>query len=137
MPSSIVGLISGGALLVSGGDVYSGSAQWYKAGGLQLKLAAGAPGIVYAGLPNLSGNYPSTISGGALASGLSGYLFTDGMELSPGDTYFIPKVRLFSGIETVRFAVPAASSGGRVFWEILGLLLAVGPVVAQGLGGLC
>lgn len=118
MPSSIVGDISGGALLLSGG-VYSGSAQIYKAGGLQLKLAAGAPGIVYAGLPNLSGNYPSTISGGALASGLSGYLYTDGMEMSPGGSYFIPRVRLVSGIETVRFVMPAASSGGRVSWELL------------------
>lgn len=118
MPSTVVGNISGGALLLSG-DVYSGSSQWYRAGGVQLKLAAGAPGVVYAGLPNLSGNYPSTISGGALASGLSGYLYTDGMELSPGDSYFVPKSRIASGLETIRFVMPAASSGGRVHWEIL------------------
>ena len=82
-----------------------------------MKLAALAPGIVYCGLPNLSGNYPSTISGGALSSGLSGYYLTDGMEMSPGDPYFVPKNKLVSGIETIRFVMPAASSGGRVFWE--------------------
>ena len=115
MPSTIVGVISGGALLVSG-SLTSGSPQ-DPVGGLQIKLAAGAPGIVYVGLPNLSGNYPSTISGGALASGLSGYYLTDGMELSPGDSYFIPKTRLTSGLATPRFVMAAASSGSRVFWE--------------------
>lgn len=114
MPSTIVGNISGGALLVSGG-IFSGTGRII--GGIQLKLAAGAPGIVYCGLPNLSGNYPSVTSGGALASGLSGYQFTDGMELSPGEDYFIPSARLVSGVETPRFVMVAASSGGRVFWE--------------------
>lgn len=115
MPSTIVGNISGGALLVSG-DVYSGFAGML-VGSLQLKLAASAPGIVYCGLPNLSGNYPSINSGGALGSGLSGYVFTDGMEMSPGDSYNIPKHRLISGIQTPRFVMVAGSSGGRVFWE--------------------
>ena len=114
MPSSVVGDISGGALLVSG-NLYSGTFQFV--GGLQIKMAIGAPGIVYCGLPNLSGNYPSIISGGALASGLSGYYLTDGMELSPGDEYFIPRTRLVSGMETPRFVMVAASSGARVFWE--------------------
>lgn len=118
MPSTIVGVISGGALLVSG-NLYSGTAVWANAGGLQLRLAAGAPGTVYVGLPNLSGCYPSTISGGALASGLSGYFLTDGMELAAGESYFIPRNRLTSGLLTPRFVMPAASSGGRVHWEIL------------------
>lgn len=118
MPSTIVGDLSGGALLVSG-NLFSGTALWANAGGLQLALDDGAPGAVYVGLPGLSGNYPSTISGGALASGLSGYYLTDGMELSPGDSYFVPKSRLVSGLATPRFVMPAASSGGRVFWEVL------------------
>ena len=101
-------------MLVSGG-IFSGTS--HVIGGLQLKLSALAPGVVYVGLPNLSGNYPSINSGGALTSGLSGYYLTDGMELSPGEDYFIPKSRLVSGVETPRFVMVAASSGGRVFWE--------------------
>lgn len=116
MPSSIVGDISGGALLVSG-SLFSGS-HLAVVGGLQIKRATADAGLIYCGLPNLSGNYPSTISGGALASGLSGYYLTDGMEMSPGDSYFIPRVRLVSGVLTPRFVMPAASSGARVFWEI-------------------
>lgn len=115
MPSTIIGLSSGGALLVSG-DIYSGSPRAIT-GGVQLKLAAGAPGIIYVSLPNLSGNLPSTISGGDFSSGLSGFYLTDGMEMSPGDSYFVPNNRLVSGIETIRAIAPAASSGGRLFWE--------------------
>jgi len=92
---------------------------WARAGGLQLKLAATSPGAVYVGLPNLSGNYPSVNSGGALASGLSGYYLTDGMELAAGEPYFIPKSRLVSGVGTPRFVMPATASGGRVMWELL------------------
>lgn len=116
MPSTIVGNVSGGALLVSG-DIYSG----YQAivGGIQFKVATDSPGVIYLGLPNLSGNYPSVISGGALASGLSGYYLTDGMPMAANDAYFVPKARLVSGVLTPRFVMPATSSGARVFWEPL------------------
>lgn len=112
MPSCQLLSASGGIRLVSG-DLYSGSPQLI--GGVQLKLAKGAPGAVYVGLPALSGSAAVTAtSGGSLSSG--GLL--DGMELNPAEAYFIPKVRLMSGIETIRVAVPAASSGGVLFWEV-------------------
>lgn len=111
MPSAIVGNISGGALLVSG-DIYSGSFQ--PVGGIQLRLSPTAPGTVYVGLPNLSGDYPTITSGGALASG-GGLL--DAMPLAAGDSYFVPRSRLVSGIQTIRCVMTAASSGGRMFWE--------------------
>ena len=101
---------SGGIALVSG-DVFSGSV--HPIGGVQLRLAAGAPALFYVGLPNLSGDVSTGASGGVLASGG----MADGMEMSPGDAYFVPKSRLVSGIQSIRLIVPAAASGGRLFWE--------------------
>lgn len=120
MPSSLLMVQSGGIGLVSG-NIFSGSAldltpgRQVGAGGVQLKLAAAAPGIVYVGLPNISGTVTTFLSGGSLASGG----LADGFELSPGDAYQIPRYRLVSGIETIRILGAAASSGARVFWEIL------------------
>lgn len=111
MPSTIVFPQSGGIPLMSGSP-YSGSPQLV--GGLQLKLAQGAPGAVYVGLPNLSGTTTTMLSGGSLSSGG----LADGMELSPGDAYFIAKVRLVSGVCTPTILAPAASSGGRLFWDV-------------------
>ena len=121
MPSLIVGSISGGCFLVSG-DVYSGTMVRLRAGGLQLKVAAGAPGIVGVGLPDLSGAINTFSSGLHTTSGATDALSVgqaDAMELSPGGTYFIPKHRLVSGVMTPRLLCPAASSGGRVHWELL------------------
>lgn len=112
MPSTILTSQSGGVLLCSG-NILSGGPQLV--GGIQLKLAVGAPAIVYVGLPNLSGTVNTSTSGGSLSSGG----LTDGMEISPGDSYFIPKTRLVSGVMTPRIIVPAAASGGRMFWEPL------------------
>ena len=111
MPSTLVMVRSGGIQLVSG-DIYSGGPQLV--GTLALKLAAAAPGIIYVGLPNLSGTVPTFNSGGSLTSGG----LTDGMEVSPGGTYEIPKTRLVSGILTPIILAPAGSSGGRLFWEV-------------------
>lgn len=112
MPSTMLFVQSGGILLCSG-DIYSGGPQLI--GGIQLRLAKAAPGVVYIGLPNLSGVVNTITSGGSLSSGG----LADGMELNPGDAYFVPKTRLVSGILTPRVLVPAASSGGRLFWEPL------------------
>ncbi len=110
MPSTMLFPQSGGIGLVSGA-ILSGTG--YPVGGIQLRLAKTAPGLFYCGLVNLSGDVATGASGGSLSSGG----LADGMEINPGDAYFIPHLRLVSGIETIRMIVPAASSGGRVHWE--------------------
>ena len=110
MPSTMLFDQSGGIGLVSGA-IYSGII--YPIGGIQLRLAKAAPGLCYVGLPNLSGDVATGASGGSLSSGG----LADGMEISPGDAYFVSFNRLVSGVETIRLIVPATSSGGRLFWE--------------------
>ncbi len=109
MPSTQIFPQSGGIGLVSGNQ-FSGM---IIPAGIQLHLAAAAPGLIYVGLPGLSGLAVTMTSGGSLSSGG----LADGMELNPGADYYIPKGRLVSGIETIRLAAPAASSGARCFWE--------------------
>lgn len=112
MPSTLLMPFSGGVTLMSGSP-FSGSPQMV--GGVQLRLAKAAPSLVYVGVPNLSGEAPTATSGGSLSSGG----MADGMELSPGDSYFIPKTRLQnSGVCSIQVIVPAAASGGRLFWEL-------------------
>lgn len=124
MPSTIVGNFSGGVLLVSGnilsGTIFDVGTNYPtgggRVGGIQLKLAKLAPGTVYVGLPNyymLSG-ISTTMTSGAVESA-GGFL--DGMEVNPGEDYFVPKSRLISGLQSIRVVMPAASSGGRLFWE--------------------
>lgn len=124
MPSTIVGNFSGGVLLVSGnilsGTIFDVGVDYPggggRVGGIQLKLAKLAPGTVFVGLPNYymqSGISTTLSSGGALSSG--GLL--DGMEVNPGEDYFIPKSRLISGLQSVRVVMEAAASGGRIHWE--------------------
>lgn len=124
MPSTIVGGQSGGVLLVSG-NIFSGSildvgndypTGGGRVGGIQLKLAASASGIVYVGLPNLSGTVTTINSGGFLSSGG----LADGMPLSPGQDYFVPRSRLTSGIQSVRMLPEAAASGqARMYFEMM------------------
>lgn len=122
MPSTLLFVQSGGQLLVSGG-IFSGTpwslTKWQgtasQVGGIQMKLSRTAPDTIYVGLPNLSGTVNTFLSGGSLSSGG----MTDGMELAPGDSYFIPMSRLISGIQTPRLMGPATASGGRVFWELI------------------
>lgn len=112
MPScQITGVVSGGFPLV-GSNIYSGTT--YPVGGIQLQYANSGIGPIYIGLPPLSGSAVTIPSGGALSSGG----LADGMELFPGGTYFVPKLRLTSGIETIRVAAPAAASGTKLFWEV-------------------
>lgn len=116
MPSTVMIPVSGGmGLVLSGqGNLFSGT--WSQTrGGIQLRYDVSGPGIVYMNLPNASGGFIPTAT-----SGLSGVTtFSDGMPLGRGDSFFIPKVRLSSGLETPRFAVPAAASGGFLFWQIM------------------
>lgn len=130
MPSTVVGALSGGVALLSG-NPFSGSIEPY--GGIQLYLAKTAPGPVYIGIVRvnmptsgggmwsgsvqyLSGAVTIT-SGGALSSG-GGY--SDGMELNPDAAYFIPRGPISGRVATaIRIAVPAASSGARLFYEFL------------------
>ena len=65
MPSTQLFPTSGGVRLVSG-DIYSGGPQLV--GGVRMKAAL-APAPFYVGLPNLSGAYPTSTSGGVLSSG--------------------------------------------------------------------
>lgn len=123
MPSTIIRSVSGGAFLVSG-NVFSGSildvgtdypTAGGRVGGIQLRLAKLAPGTVYIGLPNLSGTVNTSTSGGDLSSGG----LTDGMELNPSESFFVPRSRLVSGLQSIKIIAAAASSGGRLFWEML------------------
>lgn len=111
MPSTQVISQSGGVAIVSG-SVYSGTL--FPVGGVHLKLSASGAGPVYVCLPPpaFSGG-PTLDSGGSLSSGGLG----DGIELSPGDTLFVPKIRLVSGVATIRVQAPSASSGARLYWE--------------------
>lgn len=116
MPSLQVFPQSGGIGIVSG-NPYSGTL--FPVGGVQLKVdTSGGP--IYVGLaiplgvtPPVSGGPMTFTSGGSLTSG--GLL--DGVQLAPGDPYFIPKVRLSSGLQTIRLNCAAASSGTRLYWE--------------------
>ncbi len=111
---------SGGISLVSGA-IYSGTD--LPVGGIQL-VRAGADGInpIYIWIPPaaalsgvVSGIAATQTSGGVWSSGG----FSDGMELGAGGSYFIPKTRLVSGIESIRVVCPANASGARLFWEAM------------------
>lgn len=113
MPSTQVISQSGGIGLVSG-TIYSG--QLLPIGGIQFYADRFNPSgvAVYIGLPNLSGTVSTSTSGGSLSSGG----LSDGMPLYPDSSYFVPKCRLVSGIQTPRLIAAAAASGARVFWEL-------------------
>ena len=117
MPSTQLFTQSGGIALVSG-PILSGTP--FPVGSILMKLAAGAASLVYISLTPAdilsgftSGIAPTATSGGSFSSG--GLM--DGLELSPGDAYQVDRVRLVSGIESIRVVVPAAASGSRLFWE--------------------
>ena len=116
MPSTRVMVQSGGMLLThaTSGSLYSGSP--FLQGGIQLKLQAAAPGPIYVSLPNLSGTVGTFNSGGSATSG-NDVSLTDGLELSPGEGYFVPKTRLVSGVCTPLILAAATSSGGLLMWE--------------------
>lgn len=126
MPSTMCFPQSGGTWICSG-DIFSGTR--YPVGGVQLALSKSGAGPVFVCIPNLSGDVATMNSGGSLSSGG----MADGMELIPGGTYFVPKTRLLMtnsgisnnsgqwqvGIQDIRIHVPAASSGSRLYWEVM------------------
>lgn len=108
---------SGGIQLVSG-NIFSGSLIPPMAGVLlKYSILSGASGqAIYINTPLFSGDLPvsTQLSGGILSSGG----LSDGMEMLPGDSLFIPKGSLgTSGIQAIKVMVPPASSGGRLFWQ--------------------
>ncbi len=113
MPSTLLGnpLASGAQIIVSG-NVFSGRVG--VVGGVQLRLSNQASGNAYIGL---SGAITRT-SGGFYLSGTLGLL--DGVELGPGDSYFIPKIAFqISGTINVYAQADATCSGqSRLFWEV-------------------
>ncbi len=118
MPSMQVGFFSGGQPLVSG-NPFSGTL--YPVGGVYLRLDASGTGPIYVGLPfpgqviPVSGSPMTFLSGGGQSSG--GLL--DGMQLNSYDSpYFIPKLRLTSGISTIRVNSLTGNSGVRLFWDV-------------------
>lgn len=110
MPSILVGVISGGQLMVSG-TVTSGR-QPKPQGGIQIKAGGANSGNVYVAL---SGGM--TINSGGVNNN-SGAM--DGLALSPGDAYWVPAGAMTtSGAINVYLGTDAASSGqARIYYEI-------------------
>jgi hypothetical protein len=122
MPSLLIaGAVSGGSKLYASGDPFSGMGSIPN--GIELKLRWSGVGPVYIGLPppvSISGPGPwsgsvTILSGGALNSGFGS--LTDGREIYPGESIFVPRSRLTSGLESILVAAPAASSGVTLFWD--------------------
>jgi hypothetical protein len=110
MPSTIIGqpLASGPQQLISG-NPWSGD--FRPIGGIQLVVDRSSSGSVYVGF---SGNM--TFNSGGMF--LSGATTTDGMQINPGGSYFVPKVILISGSYNVYLWHDAACSGQcRVYYE--------------------
>lgn len=110
MPSFIFGGSSGGELIISG-NPWSG--QIRPQGGIQLKLAANSPGSLYVGF---SGGI--TIASGGLFRSGGGLL--DGMGMTPGGAYWIPRIATGpSGFVNVYVqGEPITSGQSRLFYEI-------------------
>lgn len=60
-----------------------------------------------------SGQSVTANSGGVFSSGG----FSDGIEMAAGDALFVPRSRLSSGILSILLNVPAAASGGVMYWD--------------------
>lgn len=112
MPSSILTPASGAPFPIISGNYWSGQTP-RPVGGVNLKLHPEASGNAYI---SLSGG--STVNSGGFL--LSGANRSDGMILSPGDTYFVPKLAFtVSGVFNIYATCDAACSGqARLYWEI-------------------
>ncbi len=125
MPSTLIPGSTSGVRLTSGsvyaagdaGAAVRGSTPGGSAAGLQMKLSNSGAGPVYVAVPRPGspGITPTMNSGGALTAGG----LDDGMELAPGESYFLPASRLDSGVLTPVVLAPAASSGARMYWECI------------------
>lgn len=110
MPSFLFGGRSGGDLLISG---FPWSGRLVPQGGIQIELDSRASGSIYV---SLSGG--CTIrSGGFFQSGGG---MRDGMELTAGKSYWIPRIGTgLSGQISVYVAGDDACSGqARIFYEV-------------------
>jgi hypothetical protein len=112
MPSFIVSNKSGGDQFVSGWP-WSGQ-RASPVGGVQMVWDANASGNCYVGL---SGGM-TVQSGGFWQSGQSGMM--DGVQITPGNSYFIPRLGTgFSGVLNLFASCDATASGqGRLYFEI-------------------
>lgn len=112
MPSVLIGnpLASGPQIIVSG-NPWSGRV--VPQGGIQFRLAREASGNVYLGW---SGNI--TLNSGGMF--LSGGGLADGMQIGPGDAYFVPRIAFeTSGALNVYARHDAAVSGqGRLYYDV-------------------
>jgi hypothetical protein len=112
MPSVIFTGQSGGMPLISG--ALGSGLHPVPITGVQILVARNASGSLYVGLSGgvtvLSGSYP--LSGGGQR---------DGLELGPGDTYFVPKgcLTAASGSPPNIFVAGDAATSGqtRIYWE--------------------
>lgn len=114
MPSLVLGFNSGGTNILSG-NYFSGTGAYHPVGGIQIRAGRAQSGSVYVAL---SGGV-TVGSGVFFLSGFTGRM--DGMELGPGDSYFIPKLAFIgnSGSPQV-FAQPDAACSGvaKLYWEV-------------------
>ncbi len=119
MPSVVVGFASGGTLILSGNPWSGIGKAGVLTGGVQLRMerfpvsASGSIFIALSGGMNInSGQY--TASGGPYSGGM-----LDGMQLTPGDTYFVPKLAFGqSGVFCNLYAMPDnLGSGARLYFE--------------------
>lgn len=119
MPSVFIGNRSGGQPLFSG-NLLSGRTSFegkFPQAGVQLRWDRNASGYAYVGL---SGGV-TVNSGGVLQSGTTWVGGMDGMQMGPGDSYWIPRTGL--GIQSGDFNVfvlcdAGASGQGRMYFEI-------------------
>ena len=113
-----VGNRSGGQPIISGFPWGSGPnlKVHFPRTGVQLRWSANASGYCYIGL---SGGM-TVNSGGVLQSGTDWVGVRDGMQLVPGDAYFVPRIGTGrSGLLEIFATCDAAASGqGRLYFEI-------------------
>ena len=112
MPSTLIGQpVASGPQQVVSGNPWSGQIE--PQGGIQFKWDKNASGFIYLGL---SGNL--TLNSGGFF--MSGGGLADGVQLAPGDAYFIPKIGFrTSGTFSVYARHDAAVSGqARLFYEV-------------------
>lgn len=107
MPSTLIGTISGGAQLYSGGFGSPWSGMINQPRGLVLYLSPVQSGAVFVGF---SGAVTVT-SGGVLGAGGE----ADGFPLFAGERMSITLPA--GGVEALRIGTPAANSGVRLFWD--------------------
>lgn len=120
MPSSLFGQnVTSGAQQIVSGNPFSGNTG-LPIGGIQLRWDPLASGLAYVGYSG--GPTGVTINSGGFF--LSGGGLSDGVPLAPGDTYFIPMVKLpyahTSGTFNIYFRADVACSGqARMYWDTM------------------